>query len=169
LLKWQTVTEINNDFFTIERSSNGIDWQTLGKVIGAGNSDRAINYEYMDENPFQGKSYYRLIQHDFDGKTDVIGPRSVTINSLETGTINIYPNPISNKMLHFSYYSEDDGDITSTILNDLGQVVAKSELNFIKGKNESLTPLDFLSKGMYILNIQSENGEINTFQKFIIQ
>jgi hypothetical protein len=64
---WTTATEINNDYFTIERSKDGISFEELMKVQGAGNSNQILNYKELDSNPFEGTSFYRLKQTDFDG------------------------------------------------------------------------------------------------------
>ncbi|PLW94359.1 MAG: hypothetical protein C0592_03120 [Marinilabiliales bacterium] len=73
-VNWETQTETNNDYFTIERSEDGIHWETAGIVDGAGNSNHARKYEFTDIMPYIGLSYYRLTQTDFDGKTTVFAP-----------------------------------------------------------------------------------------------
>ena len=67
-LLWSTASEKNNDYFTIERSSDGITFQTVLTVKGAGNSNQVINYSAIDEKPIDGIAYYRLKQTDYDGK-----------------------------------------------------------------------------------------------------
>ena len=66
-INWITATEINNDFFTIERSSDGILFESVITKKGAGSSTKAINYSSLDDKPLNGISYYRLKQTDFDG------------------------------------------------------------------------------------------------------
>ena len=66
LLKWTTASETNNNFFTIERSSNGTEWTEIGSQKGAGNSSTILNYELYDFQPLLGVNYYRLKQTDFD-------------------------------------------------------------------------------------------------------
>jgi hypothetical protein len=68
VLKWSTASEINNDFFTIERSADAVNWETVGAVAGAGNSTEQINYEFTDFSCPNGATYYRLKQTDFDKK-----------------------------------------------------------------------------------------------------
>lgn len=70
ILKWSTASETNNDYFTLERSMNGIDFEKIGEVQGAGNSTTILDYSFTDENPFSGINYYRLRQTDFDGAFD---------------------------------------------------------------------------------------------------
>ncbi|MEM9982731.1 MAG: hypothetical protein AAF734_09550, partial [Bacteroidota bacterium] len=65
-LTWQTLTELNNAYFTVERSLDAATWEAIGEVPGAGNSASLLSYLYVDQAPYQGISYYRLKQTDFD-------------------------------------------------------------------------------------------------------
>ncbi|PKR80526.1 hypothetical protein CW751_09125 [Brumimicrobium salinarum] len=67
-LNWSTASEKNNDFFTLEKSTNGKDWELLKTLNGAGNSTHTLKYRWTDQSPYSGISYYRLKQTDFDGK-----------------------------------------------------------------------------------------------------
>lgn len=69
-LKWTTASEQNNDFFTIEKTFDGIDFETVGLENGAGNSNEYLNYSLTDYNARKAVNYYRLKQTDFDGKYD---------------------------------------------------------------------------------------------------
>jgi uncharacterized repeat protein (TIGR01451 family) len=73
-LNWTTGTEINNDYFTIERSRDLYGWEVMGFVEGAGNSSVPLSYSYSDLRPLDGVGYYRLKQTDFDGKYEYFGP-----------------------------------------------------------------------------------------------
>jgi len=70
LLKWSTSTEVDNDYFLIERSSNAIDFDGLVKIKGAGNSNQNVNYSYVDDFQLKGIVYYRLKTVSYDGKTE---------------------------------------------------------------------------------------------------
>ncbi|MFN3554861.1 MAG: hypothetical protein ACK4VN_02730 [Bacteroidales bacterium] len=70
LLQWQTATEINNHYFTVLRSHNGLDFAPLSQLPGAGNSNQILSYAFADSQPLPGVSYYKIRQTDFDGKTD---------------------------------------------------------------------------------------------------
>ena len=67
LLKWITATEINNNYYTIERSEDGINFNEVGSISGAGNSLQTLRYSMFDTQPYNGITYYRLIQTDFNG------------------------------------------------------------------------------------------------------
>jgi len=82
-LQWSTATEINNDYFTLERSIDGYNWEILAYIEGAGDSNYQIDYDYNDEYPYQGISYYRLKQTDFDGQYEYFAQVAVNFQNLE--------------------------------------------------------------------------------------
>ncbi|KYG73012.1 T9SS type A sorting domain-containing protein [Roseivirga echinicomitans] len=96
LLKWSTASEIDNDFFTIERSSNGAEFEPILYIPGKGTSEETNNYVAVDNTPISGRSYYRLKQTDFNGSFDYSEMKSV---SYKTGTarvpnFTVYPNSV---------------------------------------------------------------------------
>lgn len=91
LLEWKTATEINNDFFQIQRSTGSEDWTEIDKIKGAGNSNEPIQYLRYDNQPIQGVSYYRLKQTDFDGQVDY--SPIVAVHYEGASTIQVFPNP----------------------------------------------------------------------------
>lgn len=91
-IEWTTASEINNSHFNVERSRDGSNWQTIAKVSGAGNSNSPRKYEYVDQRPILGLSYYRLKQTDFDGKYERF--ETVSVDSA-VEEITIYPNPVA--------------------------------------------------------------------------
>ena len=83
ILVWKTATEINNDYFTIEHSEDGINYEQIGTEFGAGNSNTILQYSMIDDNPFEGQTYYRLKQTDYDGKFEVFPAIAVNNASLQ--------------------------------------------------------------------------------------
>jgi hypothetical protein len=118
-LEWQTASELNNDYFTIERSSNGNDFEPIINVDGAGNSNHIINYFETDYSPLAGASYYRLRQVDYDGRSSWSQIENVKPmgNSEE---ILLYPNPT-------------DG-LINIILNDFSDEHLMIEFSDITGR-----------------------------------
>lgn len=98
VLKWQTISEKNNNIFNIERSIDGINFEVIGMIRGAGTSENYNNYSFIDTEKVVAFSYYRLSQIDYNGKRS-----QSKIISVEHGCgvnvdaeISIYPNPSSN-------------------------------------------------------------------------
>jgi hypothetical protein len=78
--KWSTALEFNNDYFTIERSEDALNFNPIGITDGAGNSNSILNYQFTDYNPFVGINYYRLRQTDFDGHSTVSEIKAVNMD-----------------------------------------------------------------------------------------
>lgn len=91
-IEWETTTEINNDFFTLERSRDSQIWKEITRQQGAGNSNTPITYEYKDDSYDDGTNYYRLTQTDFNGAYETFETISITtpnIKYLDYYTINL--------------------------------------------------------------------------------
>jgi hypothetical protein len=102
-LQWTTTTEINNDFFSIERAvAPEIKFSKIFEVPGAGTTTAKTSYEQIDEKPYPGVNYYRLKQTDFDGKFSY----SKVVSAEVQKVTSVYPNPITDK---WSVEFEDAG------------------------------------------------------------
>ena len=94
-ISWTTSMEINNDFFILEKSIDGENYELLIEMGGAGNSERELVYKYMDKNPSDGITYYRLTQVDFDGTSEVLG---IIRNEFDLDSKSIiYPTIVDTK------------------------------------------------------------------------
>jgi len=83
LIQWTTLSQINNDYFEIQRSVNAEQWKTIEIVAGAGNTNSQMSYTIIDDDPVHGISYYRLKQTDYDGQYESFHPISISISSEE--------------------------------------------------------------------------------------
>ncbi len=160
-LDWETVSEINNDYFIVERSKNSESWEEVVRANGAGNSSTTLFYNTIDDNPYVGISYYRLKQVDFDGEYSYSELRSVNIDKLNDASISIYPNPTRNIVTIKSSSLVKIKELR--IYNNLGQDVT-ANVNF-KKFNESHVLFDLvnLPRGIYTLKTN------NTINKVIKQ
>ncbi len=117
-LSWETASEVNNDFFTLEKSIDGTNWDIFETVKGAGNSSSSTLYHRLDREPYYGLSYYRLKQTDFDGKFEYFGPNSI----INEPNFVIYPNP-ANEMVNIVTELEN---LPLKILNSMGEEIRVS-------------------------------------------
>ena len=156
-LDWQTESEINNDYFTVERSQNGTDWEELSRVNGAGNSSSLLSYQSTDKRPYSGISYYRLKQTDFNGEFEYSPIRSVSITSQVNSDIIIYPNPTSSEITIIASAVELE---QIKIFNILGQEL--SSFTTIKENNGGMTVINLsnLSSGMYIIKTKTTANKV---------
>lgn len=119
LLEWSTASELNNDYFLLERSADGINWNTINKTPGAGNSNYLINYSFTDYNFENVINYYRLTQVDYNGVFEtfkIVGTNNTTRSKKVVGIINTSGQevPIDTKGVLIIRY--EDGS-TSRIMN----------------------------------------------------
>jgi hypothetical protein len=155
-LNWTTASEKNNDFFTIERSQNGSEFETVSTIKGAGNSSQVLYYTYVDENPLQGTSYYRLKQTDFDGQSEVSDMVSVNVIS-ESKKATLYPNPVTNSV-EISFRTTSEEAVTLYVYDYSGNIKSTQQIQSLRGNNKVSLDTRNLPAGMYLLNISSENN-----------
>ena len=110
-LNWSTLTETNNHGFELERSYNGKDFETIGFVKGAGNSNKLNNYQFVDENVNANLAYYRLKQIDFDGQFEYI--ETITLQSDEM-IVEVTPNPFAEE-ININAAQENENIIASVV------------------------------------------------------
>lgn len=154
-LKWTTASEINNDFFTIERSRDAVHFEEVLTVDGAGNSAIPLHYQAFDDQPYSGLSYYRLKQTDFDGKYSYSPVRAVRIDANDH--IRIYPNPTLGQVT-----IEHQGQMTGPIemVNLYGQDVSHQIRTTDQQMDRMTLDLTELPAGMYLLRSGSSTHTI---------
>ena len=156
-LNWSTSSETNNDFFTVERSTDNDLFEVVGYVQGMGNSTITTNYNLTDERPYSGVSYYRLKQTDHNGEFKYFNVVPVEIIS-SFSTVAIIPNPIhGNGTLTFDSGTEDILDLK--IYDVFGRVVLSEDHNAGRGTNSIPLRTEMFSKGMYILSLVIGNEQ----------
>lgn len=160
MLKWSTASERNNDYFSLERSLDGISWQLVAIVDGAGNSNSIVNYSFIDEELNNSLSYYRLKQTDFDGVfeySDIIARHNCIDLVAE---LSIYPNPSA------THINVELPAITSeniAIFDMSGKMVQEFKSETIKFKND----IHFLENGIYTMRCNVKGEMLN--KRFIVQ
>ncbi len=163
MLSWTTLSEINSDYFLIEKSSNGITFNTIANIKAAGNSNTAIPYSFLDDALFAEINYYKLTQFDFDGKSSY-SEIIVFVNNLNpyfACELNVNPNPcIERCSIIFnncggSKYSE----VRFAIFDALGNVVYSSVKKELENGSASFAfdVKNNLKPGMYYIRGGAEN------------
>jgi hypothetical protein len=117
MLDWITASEKDNDYFTVERSVNGTDWDALENLKGAGNSNATLHYNTLDEAPLEGVSYYRLKQTDFNGGMSY---SEIVAVERKAPAYKIYPNPIQGQ---FTVEGADIENAEISIYDPLGKLM----------------------------------------------
>jgi hypothetical protein len=162
-LEWTTQSEMDNDYFTVERTPNATNYEDVVSVEGAGNSIVRIDYSATDEEPLYGTSYYRLKQVDYDGTTSYSDLVSVYNSQSKLSEFTTF---YDGNVVNIKYYL-DIAEIYSIRLYDVsGKLVYNGILNGYVGNNNDIIPKsDGLMEGIYFINITNGN---EVFTKNII-
>jgi hypothetical protein len=154
-INWSTASEVNNDFYTIERSIDAISFTPIQEVDAAGNSGNVLSYNEKDENPILGTSYYRLKQTDFDGSFTYSKIVRVDCTTGGDESINVF-------------YADGEGIVSTIFINngerfrfsiydDLGRIIYEEKRNIGEGFSRNLLNNKDLATGIYFVTAQSEN------------
>jgi len=155
-LSWSTASELNNDYFEVQRSSNGLNFEPIGYVQGMGTINTQTNYQFIDEKPLEGYNYYQLRQVDFDGTEDYSKIIVENVSGTTTNKLKVFPNPAS------SYLTLDNGlePICNLIISD-----ATGRQVFQKQIRENIVKISITNfeNGLYL--IRNQNGAVTKFTK----
>ena len=163
-LKWATASETNNSFFTIERSSDGENFERVSQQRGAGNSSTTLFYNTTDEFPLSGISYYRLKQTDYDGHSTYSNIETIMNENKEEAVSieikSISPNPFSES-LEINFTSKFNGPVNILITSSTGQTIVNEVINVNDGfNNYRFRDLSQLTSGMYFVSIIYQDQKI---------
>lgn len=162
LIEWITQSETNNAYFVLSRSLDGITWETIATITGAGTSNEPKYYSYRDFDAKGNTFYYSIKQVDFDG-TQHDGPIANTSCAapviLSANQLNIYGN--QHDLVFISYNSDKDDYIQVNIYDLLGQIIYQNTFTTTAGMNTFRISLPNLSKSYYMIEvISTEKHEV---------
>jgi hypothetical protein len=164
VLAWKTATELNNDYFDIERSFDNNTWQKIGQVKGNGTINTLKNYTFTDNNPQIGTNYYRLRQTDFDGQNTLSSVVFATLSS-ENATLAIHENPVHDELV-MSILAVEPQIYTLEMFAIDGKLLFSQQLSLGNGDNTSRFNIELLPAGVYLLRLQgAEESIVRRFVK----
>jgi len=144
-IRWSTASELNNDYFSVQRSTDAEQWTEVVRRAGAGTSELAKFYTAEDYQPLDGRSYYRLKQVDFDGMSSYSSIVAVDFSGMP-GLI-LSPNPSSGK---FTLEAGKFNESQVRVYNSLGQLLPVTPL---RANNKLSIDLSTYPEGIYIIRV----------------
>jgi hypothetical protein len=159
MLRWTTASELNNDYFTLERSRDGYEFTELTKVKGAGTTPVTHHYSFTDNDPANGVSYYRLKQTDFDGKSEQFSPVAVKLNrtSGAISAIVVTPNPFINEFTA-QFNSDESKTVTVELITLRSKVLHAEKIILEPGTNTyRFNGGSQIETGVYVFRILQGN------------
>ena len=168
-LNWETASEIDNDYFSIEKSTDGISFEEIEKIAGNGNSNVPINYSFIDENPHNGISYYRLKQVDFNGAYEYSAIVSANFEKETDNGFVILNGNLSSSSLKMIVNGYSDQTCYFKIVYLSGKVC--SIFNYAIHGNSEMLSINMekeLQSGIYLILMSSADEKVYS-QKMLIQ
>ena len=160
-LTWTTASEINNDYFTVEKTRYGKTFEQVAIIKGAGTSNEVINYFAIDENPYQYISYYRLKQTDFDGKykySDLVSINNPHKYNYNNNGLIVYPNPSKSKNFYIKINEQVINEkILINIYDIFGKKCYSETIFFDKNNIIEIRPNKELHPGIYLISAYGKN------------
>ena len=173
VITWETASELNSSHFDVERSFDGSGFEyigTVGSKATGGNSNARLVYTYTDlgvKARTTKNVYYRLIQTDFDGASEVFGPAPLRVNRTTETSIALFPVPAQNEVTVQTTGLDEGVNYTLRVIGNLGNTVQES--TFLSGRSYNKTILDIssLPSGVYRVTVEGGNlqGEVEKFIK----
>ena len=155
-LEWETENESNNDYFQVERSSDGVKFTEIGQVASNSSQPTVNRYSFIDEHPSGGINYYRLKQVDYDGTFEY--SKTISITAELPNTVQIYPNPTYDYLF---FTGDINTEYEVTVTNGLGKTIETQIAQ------NNMINIQHLPKGSYII-IARLNG-VDILAKRIIK
>jgi hypothetical protein len=154
--KWSTASELNNDYFTLERSSDGQTFTEITRVASkanGGNSSSMLSYGYTDQDIHAGTYYYRLKQTDKDLRSEFSSVVPVSIVD-DQGLFTLAPNPAADEV-QVSYFAYDDNPCVIRVHDVTGKVILEHKLISKRGMNTHSLDLSGQVSGLYFITLST--------------
>ncbi len=158
-LSWKTATEINNNYFTVEKSHDGTSWVSIGELTGAGNSSSPISYDLIDFEGCSSTCYYRLKQVDFSGEYFYSKTEFLFSSNERSSSLKVYPVPVLDR-LTVEFVAPQTSDYNLEIYTASGALVYNAKLIGVEGENLFYINTNMFAHGMYFMVIKNNNGEV---------
>lgn len=157
ILTWITSSEFNNDYFELQRSGDGIIFETIAVINGAGTTQNESTYSFDDTNPLIDKNYYQLVQVDYDG-TLTIAEKKVLLNFVPENMeldFSIFPNPTTELNINLRIKADSRDNVYVTVFDLYGKkVLSKVIETYELYQDVSLKADQALQQGIYLITIE---------------
>ena len=161
ILRWVTISEADNDFFTIYHSTDGTNFEAIAYPNGAGNSDEVNTYEFVHTDLEAGTHFYYLEQTSFDGQANKVAENiSLAIDNYKFEFVSVMP--ANGNVLTVGIASHEEMDTQATIYDMSGRIVATYPITLAAGTNTVQFDVNQLPLGIYILGVENGKEMITT-------
>jgi hypothetical protein len=163
-IEWASASEVNNDYYTIQRSVDGGTWETIAQISGAGNSNSPLFYTYTDTDAFETDHIYKLTQTDYDGTTEVLGLKYAlcaqdVAHISSDSDIKVYVDDDNN--MYVTYYSQQNEVSILRLYDMYGKILGAWSLQSKQGVNNFKIPVIPVSFSIYLVSLEQHKSVIS--------
>ncbi len=166
-LKWETETEVNLDYFEVERAGSDGRFVGLTNIEGTGTANSGSTYEYFDRFPINGTAYYRLKILDAD-ETITYSPVRTVIMDRTIDEITIYPNPTTPRSdVNLAFLSRSNAGVNLTLFDISGKLISQKQVPTQIGRNQTTIETSGYTPGIYFVKLQVDNKSF--FRRLVVE
>jgi hypothetical protein len=158
-IDWSTASEVNNYYFTLERSVDGVSYQTVTLVNGAGNSNQMLNYHVEDLFSSDDAVYYRLTQTDYDGKTERFAPKSIRCGSSDANVADVQIFTPNHRDIVVNFQAPVTQQYLLTVYDNIGQLLFFQNETSAIGENHLVINNLNVATSLFLVNLQMKGIE----------
>ncbi len=158
MLHWVTSSETNNQYFAVERAPDGLHFMEIGQVPGNGTISQEQQYQFIDQLPLSGKSWYRLRQVDIDGKINYTPVLMISRDFKSLQQASIFPNPVIGTSVYLNFNAPQTGSQIFMLYNQGGVLLKQFSVNLVAGSQLVEIQTGPLPAGIYFIRQQGDAG-----------
>ena len=167
ILYWSTSTEWQADSYVVERSNDGTDWEVVGSLEAAGNHIGPRRYVFVDDTPYAGMNFYRLIQRDYLGEATVSD--YVDVEYRGDYDAAVFPNPArSGGPLNLRFYGFENQELQAEVIDMDGRRLLRESYDLTEGPNQLDMRLPDVTDGIYFVRLFVDDYPVTTYRLMVL-
>ena len=166
MLFWETSTEWQADSYVVQRSADGLSWEDAGTLEAGGNSVAQRQYTYVDQTPYAGVNFYRLIQRDYLGEERVTDYIDIDYDGRFDSAL--FPNPIATEQqINLRFYGFENQELQTELVDMSGRRLGRQTFDLTEGEN--LLPLENRARrpGMYFVQVYADDYPVTSYRLIV--
>ena len=167
ILYWETDTEWQADSYVVERSNDGTDWEVVGSLDAAGNHVGERRYVFVDETPYAGMNFYRLVARDFLGEARVSDYLDIEYNGAYDPAV--FPNPVeSGRSVNLRFHGFENQELQAELIDMSGRRLLRESFDLTEGPNQLDMYVPRVEEGMYFLRVFVDDYPVTTYRLMVL-
>jgi len=163
VLFWETDVEWQTESFTVERSGDGVNFEAIGALEGGGNTVGARRYVFVDESPFAGLNFYRLVSRDYLGEPHVSSYLDIDYDGMFDPAV--FPNPVAaGQQLNVRFYGFENQELQVELIDPSGRRLNRQSFDLVEGENLVSVDTPATAEGLYFVRLFVDDYPVTAYR-----